>query len=170
MICPFSMNKKSFLPNILFVIFLQIFAVSCNEYKRETALEEHILDDDKEELHPVDILLAACLEDTNHFTTMGMTQCNIDAYDRWEQRMDSISKVLHEVLPVHIRNLFDESQQRWRDYFEAQHAFSDTLFNQSEGTMYIPIRGHYQVKVLRERVLMLEAFLKEAEMLGVEAD
>jgi hypothetical protein len=101
---------------------------------------------------------------------MGMTQCNIDAYDRWEHRMDSISKVLHEVLPVHIRNLFDESQHKWQAYVEAQHEFSGELFSQSDGTMYIPIRVHYQVKVLRDRVLLLEALLKESEMLGVEAD
>lgn len=164
------MSKKSFLPNILFVSLLQILAVSCNDYKREAVLEEHILDDQKEELYPIDILLAACLADTNNFTTMGMTQCSIDAYDRWEYRMDSISKVLHEVLPIDIRYLFDESQQRWKDYFEAQEDFSGDLFNLSEGTMHIPIRVHYQVKVLRERVLLLEAFLKEAEMLGVEAD
>jgi hypothetical protein len=164
------MSKKSFLPNILFVSLLQILAVSCNDYKREAVLEEHIINEEKEELHPIDILLAACLEDTHNFTTFGMTQCNIDAYDRWEHRMDSISEILHEVLPVHIRYLFDESQQRWKDYFEAQHAFSDALFNLSEGTMYIPIRVHYQVEVLRERVLLLEAFLKEAEMLGREAD
>jgi hypothetical protein len=170
MIYPFSMSKKSFLPNILFVSLLQILAVSCNDYKREAVLEEHIHKEEKEALHPIDILLAACLEDTHNFTTFGMTQCNIDAYDRWEHRMDSISKVLHEVLPVHIRNLFDDSQQRWIGYIEAQHVFSGDLFSQNEGTMYIPIRVHYQVKVLRERVLLLEAFLKEAEMLGMEAD
>ena len=170
MIYPFSMSKKSFLPNILFVSLLQILAVSCNDYQREAVLEEHKLDNEKEALHPIDILLAACLEDTNHFTTMGMTQCNIDAYHRWEHRMDSISKALHEVLPVHIRYLFNESQQRWSEYVEKQEDFSDALFNLSDGTMYIPIRVHYQVKVLRERVLLLEALLKESEMLGAEAD
>lgn len=170
MTCPFSMNKKSFLSNILFVSLWLILAVSCNDYQREAMLEEHKLDNEKEALHPIDILLAACLEDTNNFTTMGMTQCNIDAYDRWEHRMDSISKVLHEILPVHIRYLFDESQQRWSEYVEKQEDFSDALFNLSDGTMYIPIRVHYQVKVLRERVLLLEALLKESEMLGAEAD
>ncbi|GGE15685.1 lysozyme inhibitor LprI family protein [Psychroflexus salis] len=117
-----------------------------------------------EEAHPIDDFLEACLQDTSNFTTMGMTQCNIDAYDRWEHRMDSISEVLHEVLPVHIRHLFDDSQQRWKEYFEAQNNFSDELFSQNKGTMYIPICAHYKVEVLRERTLLFESLLKEAEM------
>ena len=120
------------------------------------------------EEHPIDSFLEACLQDTSNFTTMGMTQWHIEAYERWEHRMDSISVVLHELLPAHIIYSFDESQQSWRDYFDAQNDFSDALFSQSEGTMYIPIRLNNQVEILRERTLLLEAFLKEAEMLYKE--
>jgi hypothetical protein len=97
-----------------------------------------------------------------------MTQCTIEAYERWEYRMDSVSEALNNVLPIHIRYQFDESQQRWEEYFETQNDFSNALFSQSEGTMYIPIRVHNQVAVLRERTLLLEAFLKEAEMFHKE--
>ena len=120
------------------------------------------------EKHTIDAFLEACLQDTSNFTTLGMTQCHIEAYERWEHRMDSVSEALNGMLPENIRYQFEESQQRWDAYFEAQNDFSDALFSQSEGTMYIPIRLNNQVKILRERTLLLEAFLKEAEMLYKE--
>jgi hypothetical protein len=82
--------------------------------------------------------------------------------------MDSVSEALNGMLPENIRYQFEESQQRWDAYFEAQNDFSDALFSQSEGTMYITIRVHNQLEILRERTLLLEAFLKEAEMLYKE--
>ena len=141
---------------------------SCKEAIQRTALEEVSSSRELGEKHAIDAFLEACLQDTSNFTTLGMTQCDIEAYERWEHRMDSVSEALHNMLPIHIRYQFDESQQRWEEYFEAQNDFSDALFSQSEGTMYITIRVHNQLEILRERTLLLESFLKEAEMFQKE--
>jgi hypothetical protein len=152
----------------LWTIIVVLVIVSCKESKQTEELESLLSTQASEEKHLIDVFLEACLQDSSNFTTMGMTQCHIEAYERWEHRMDSISVVLHELLLEPIRYSFDESQQRWREYFEAQNDFSDALYSQSEGTMYIPIRVHNQVEILRERTLLLESFLKEAEMLPKE--
>ena len=56
--------------------------------------------------------MRACLADTNNYTTMGMTQYTVDAYERWEQQLDSISVRFRKILLEHIRHDFERSQQK----------------------------------------------------------
>jgi hypothetical protein len=158
--CHFNALKQ------LLYIFGMLTLFSC---QHEIEVTDPVLDDTEEqqieEKHPIDLFLTACLADTNNYTTMGMTQCTVDAYELWEQRLDSISGRLRQIIPAHIRADFERSQRKWEEYAEAQQDFSDELFSQMNGTMYIPIRVNNHLEVLRERVLLLEAFLREAEML-----
>jgi hypothetical protein len=162
------MDMQGILGFKIWPIIAVLVIVSCKESKQTEELDALLTPQTSEEKHLIDVFLEACLQNTSNFTTMGMTQCTIEAYERWDYRMDSVSEALHNVLPIHIRYHFDESQQKWREYFDAQNDFSDALFSQSEGTMYIPIRVNNQVEILRERALLLEAFLKEAEILRKE--
>lgn len=147
-------------------IFGLLTLFSCQHEIEDTGpvLDQSEVQETDEE-HPIDLFLTACLADTNNYTTMGMTQCTVDAHELWENRLDSISGRLRQILPVNIRADFERSQRKWEEYAEAQHDFSNELFSQSNGTMYIPIRVNNHLEVLRERVLLLEAFLREAEML-----
>jgi hypothetical protein len=79
--------------------------------------------------------------------------------------LDSISGRFLQILPVNFRVDFDHSQRKCEEYADAQQDFSNEPFSHSNGTMYIPIRVNNHLEVLRERVLLLEAFLKEAEMM-----
>lgn len=165
MIFPFNLTKQCL--HIAGLIFFGVLTLcSCQPEIEETnPVFDSIEVKEIEEKHPIDLFLTACLDDTNNYTTMGMTQCTVDTYELWEKRLDSISNHLRLILPDYMLGTFERSQRNWEEYAEAQADFSDELFSHSSGTMYIPIRVHNHLEVLRERVLLLEAFLKEAEML-----
>lgn len=151
------------------IFFSVLTLLSCqHEIEVTDSFMDQFEEQETEVIHPIDLFLTGCLEDTNNYTTMGMTQCTIDAFEQWEKQLDSVSARLREILPIEILELFERSQTSWDAYFEAQSAFSDELYSQTTGTMYIPIRVDNHLELLRERVLMLEDFLNEAETLNTE--
>jgi len=153
----------------LIVSFLLIAVAACSPDKDEIIWTVDSPDEIVEDKHPIDVYLDSCLQNPENYTTQGMNQCTMDAFERWESQMDTVIMQLIQVLPTHILNDFERSQQKWEVYYEAQADFSDELFSQSNGTMYSTIRIHNHLELIRERVLLLESFLKEAEMV-VEVD
>jgi hypothetical protein len=148
----------------LILSFLLIIIVACSHHKDEVICTVERADEIKEDKHPIDVYMDSCLQNPENYTTHGMNQCSLVAFEKWERQLDSVVNELRQVLPMHILNEFDRSQQKWEAYYEAQVDFSDELFSQSNGTMYSTIRIHNHLELIRERVLLLESFLKEAKM------
>lgn len=151
---------------VIGVLFIFILSACTNSHEENVAVTKEKVDEHTDVKHSIDTFLDNCLADTMNFTTMGMTQCAVKASEQWGEALHGLVKQLNEILPETIRGEFDASQRNWETYFNAQIEFSNTLFSQSNGTMYSTIRVHNNMTVLRERVLLLEAFLKEAEMLS----
>jgi len=120
--------------------------------------------------HQIDISLDTCLNGPYSSNTMGITNCLEVAYKNWQNRMDSISNRLIQISSPEIVNSFKTSQEKWEGYFKSQINFSNKLFENSEGTMYISLAVKNIVTILKRRVLLLEAHLREAEFQELGSD
>ena len=167
MIYRFNIALISFKPLLVFswtVIVLMACSSPALESIQESEMEPPLVTS----VHVVDAFLDNCLSDSTNYTTQGMTQCTYDAIEKWESHLDSVVMRLNEVLSGELKILFTASQTAWEIYRDEQFEFSNALFSQSSGTMYIPIRASKLLDVIRERALVLSSYLREAEMYAAE--
>jgi hypothetical protein len=150
---------------ISILLFLSLNACINSNLDGELVLEESECQNQWKK-HTIDQFLDDCLSNSMNYTTVGMTQCTAEAYEKWKSEMDRLIQGLQEALPQHIQSSFEDSQSMWETYFQAQTEFSNLLFSQSNGSMYATIRVNNNLTVLKERVLLLDVFLKEAQMLS----
>jgi hypothetical protein len=106
--------------------------------------------------HPIDQLHEVCLNDPDYAITQGIVACHFAALERWQLRMNQLTKEISEELPDSLAIEFQRSQTAWQNYqVQELHFFAD-YYADSTGTMYFPKRVAVELELIRERVLWLE--------------
>lgn len=107
--------------------------------------------------HPIDKALAACTEKEPH--TAGMVKCNEDAHKKWNQELNKNYQTLMRRLKPAGKQLLKSSQLSWITYRNNEFSLIDDVYDELQGTMYIPMRYEEKMQIVRQRALALSAHL-----------
>lgn len=114
---------------------------------------------------PIDQRLDSCLDQTENFTTVGMSGCVGTAMREWETEMDSAYAALMAALSPEGRAALDKSQQAWANFREAAHEqIGQFNYDELQGTMYHVVAAMRLKTMLKQRAEELRnmlALLKE---------
>ncbi len=113
--------------------------------------------------HRIDVEHEKCLSLAENQSTHGMIHCANEAYGRWDRELNVVYKKLMNALDAGGREKLKRSQVAWLQYRDLEFAHIDAVHKNLEGTMYQPIRVNNRVRIVRDRVLELSAYL---ELLG----
>jgi len=107
----------------------------------------------------IDVELTECLDIEKNYTTSGMTQCIIDTTTRWDERLNKSYQALVKTLSIEQKKILINTQKLWIAYRDKEIEFSHQLYNDIQGTMWIPISAETKLNLTRHRTLELESYL-----------
>ena len=96
-----------------------------------------------------------CMKNAN-YTTTGMTNCVNDSTKRWNKKIDNSIISLKKVLSSDDYRLLENSQQKWKEYKEAQWAFLENFYSQKDGTIYSNILSADKSEIVKHRAQELD--------------
>ena len=112
---------------------------------------------DKE--HPIDIELQNCLDSSENYTTKGMTDCVIRATEKWDKELNKNYQELLKLLTVEQKEKLKISQIKWIEFRDKELEFSNQLYNDMGGTMWIPIAAETKLEITKKRALELSVYI-----------
>ena len=111
--------------------------------------------------HPIDVALDACMEKDP--ATAGMLRCTDLAYRKWDQELNKNYRTLMNTLKPAGKPLLRSTQLSWIAYRDKEFKLIDLIFDDVQGTMYIPLRLDTKLQIVKQRALALAAHI---DMLG----
>lgn len=110
--------------------------------------------------HPIEQRLDSCLDQTENFTTAGMSGCVGIAMRQWETEMDSAYAGLMAALSPDGRLALVKSQQAWANFREAAHEqIGQFNYDELQGTMYRVVAAMQLKTMLKQRAEELQNML-----------
>ncbi|MDO7172767.1 lysozyme inhibitor LprI family protein [Mariniflexile sp. AS56] len=107
----------------------------------------------------IDLELKNCLESEKNYTTSAMTQCVIDATKNWDERLNETYQTLLKKLSSEQKKILVNAQKSWIAFRDNELAFSNKLYHDMQGTMWIPIHAETRLNLTRQRTLEIESYL-----------
>jgi uncharacterized protein YecT (DUF1311 family) len=111
-----------------------------------------------EEKHPIDREYDECME--KHSSTAGMVECTDKAYKKWDAELNRAYGELLKKLPAKKAAILKQSQRDWLIYRDANFRLIDAIYDELQGTMYIPMRLYAKLRIVRERALLLSGYVE----------
>jgi uncharacterized protein YecT (DUF1311 family) len=112
--------------------------------------------DSKTKDHPIDLKCKQCLEADSSKTTAGMIKCEIVAAQEWDQELNKYYKLLLSVLNPDEKEKIKSSQVQWLKYRDNENTFSQTLYNNMQGTMWRVANASRRTEIIKQRALELK--------------
>jgi uncharacterized protein YecT (DUF1311 family) len=120
---------------------------------------------DEEKKHPIDAKVEALMDNANSTADM------IGAADKgtklWDAELNRCYGELKKKLKPGSFAALQNAQRQWLAYRDAQFKALDEFYGQFDGTMYLPMRAHAGMIVIRTRAMelydMLETFKEHGE-------
>ena len=137
---------KNLIRYSLFFVSLLLPAIVCAQETRK---------------HPIDRALEICTE--KNPTTGGMVTCNDVAYKQWDQELNKTYRTLMSKLKPAGKPLLRSAQLSWIRYRDNEFKLIDSIYDNIQGTMYIPMRIEEKMQIVKERALALAS---RVDMLG----
>jgi uncharacterized protein YecT (DUF1311 family) len=107
--------------------------------------------------HPIDKALELCIEKDP--STAGMVGCTDVAYKKWDQELNKNYQSLMSKLKPSGKQLLKQSQLSWITFRDNEFRLIDSLYDDLQGTMYIPMRYDEKMELVKRRALTLAAHL-----------
>ena len=111
--------------------------------------------------HPIDAALDICMEKDP--ATAGMVRCTDVAFKKWDQEMNKNYRRLMSTLKPAGKRLLRSAQLSWIAYRDNEFKLIDSIFDDIQGTMYIPMRIDSKLQIVKQRAL---ALVSHVDMLG----
>lgn len=111
-----------------------------------------------EEQHPIDIALQKCHDNTDNQTTHGMISCEETAAAQWDKELNNYYSKLGKILSADEKANLKASQLKWIEYRDKEFAFSDLMYGNLEGTMWLPMAAARRCNIVRARALELKHY------------
>ena len=108
--------------------------------------------------------LDRCLNDPDHGSTSGQTECEATATDDYDHRMNAAYATLMHKLPREAAQQLRLSQRAWLAFRDAEAKARDALYETRQGTMYVPMQAADATNVIRDRALLLEGYVRVMEI------
>jgi len=112
--------------------------------------------------NPIDKSLEACME--KDMSTAGMVKCLNEAYDKYDNELNRLYKILMKGLDEESAKELKSAQIEWIAFRDKEFKLIDAIYSKLEGTMYIPMRVSDRIEIVKKRVLDFEAY---ADLVGV---
>ena len=107
----------------------------------------------------IDQELQNCLNSSENYTTKGMTDCVIKATVKWDTKLHKTYKDLLELLTLEQKERLKVAQREWIEYRNREIEFSHQVYNDMEGTMWIPVAAEKKLDLTRQRTFELENYI-----------
>lgn len=114
--------------------------------------------------HAIDKALEACTEKDP--SNGGVITCTETAYKKWDQELNKNYQTLMRRSKPAGKQLLKSPQLSWITYRNNEFRLIDNIYDELQGTMYIPMRYEEKMQILRQRALALSAhvdILNESE-------
>jgi uncharacterized protein YecT (DUF1311 family) len=108
------------------------------------------------EKHPIDLVLAACLEKNG--STTGMVECYGEAESRWDQELNRAYRALLAPLDEQSKKKVQEAQRAWLGFRDGQLSAISSVYGARAGTMWRIVAARQSMEVVREQALRLASF------------
>ncbi len=109
--------------------------------------------------HPIDIGLQNCLDSSENYTTKGMTDCVVRATEKWDEELNRSYQKLLTLLTIEQKEKLKIAQRDWVEYRDKEIEFSNQLYYDMQGTMWIPVAAQRKLELTRERTIKLESYI-----------
>lgn len=110
----------------------------------------------------IDARLEECMNEDP--STAGMVQCLQEAFNRWDEELNSVYKKLLNKLDPETKSLLKETELNWIKFKDSELKFIDKIYSMKEGTMYVPLNLENKVQIIRKRTLELKGYLDLLEI------
>jgi len=107
--------------------------------------------------HPIDKAYDACTE--KNPTTGGLVECAEIAYKKWDLELNKNYRALLRKLKPADKQVLITSQRTWIAFRDNEFKLIDTLYDQLQGTMYIPMRYDERMQIVKRRAQALSDHL-----------
>ena len=115
---------------------------------------------------PTAAALESCLDLPAQASTAGQTDCESQATQSYDRRMNFAYRALLKILPAASAQRLRVAQRSWLSFRTADRAARFALFESRQGTMYVPMHAHAETEVVRDRALQLESYLRVMRIEG----
>ena len=108
--------------------------------------------------HPIDLKCKQCLAADSSHTTLGMIKCEIAAAQDWDLELNKYYKLLMNILSPDEKDKLKSSQVQWLKYRDSEKLFSQTLYNNMQGTMWRIVSASRWTEIIKKRALELQDY------------
>tara|TARA_B110000093_G_C12769228_1_gene325853 strand:+ start:26 stop:613 length:588 start_codon:yes stop_codon:yes gene_type:complete len=112
---------------------------------------------DKEQ--QIDTELQNCLDTGENYTTKGMTDCVVQATEKWDLELNKNYQKLLNILTAEQKEKLKLTQREWVEYRDKEIEFSNQLYYDMQGTMWIPIAAETKLDLTRKRTVEPENYI-----------
>ncbi len=109
--------------------------------------------------HPIDIELQNCLDSSENYTTKGMTDCVVRATKKWDEELNKKYQELLHLLPSEQKEKLKIAQRQWIEYRNKEIEFSNQIYSEMQGTMWIPVFAQTKLELTKQRALVIEGYI-----------
>ena len=109
--------------------------------------------------YQIDKELQACLDSSENYTTKGMTDCVSMATQKWDVKLNKAYKELLDLLTAEQKEKLKIAQRQWIEYRDKEIEFSNQLYYDMQGTMWIPVAAQTKLDLTRKRTIELETYI-----------
>ena len=106
-----------------------------------------------EKVYDIDSELSQCMDENP--STSGMLNCVSDAYKKWDIELNRNYKLLRQILGEEDKTVLMASQKAWLSYRDTEFKTIHAIFQNKNGTMYIPMAAHSRVEIIKKRAIEL---------------
>ena len=92
-----------------------------------------------------------------------MVRCNDIAHKQWDRELNKNYQTLMRELKPAGKPLLRSAQLNWIKYRDNEFKLIDSIYDDIQGTMYIPMRIEEKMQIVKERALALAS---RVDMLG----
>lgn len=119
----------------------------------------HLAFGQTEKEHPIDLELQNCLDSSENYTTKGITDCVVRAAEKWDEELNKKYQELLTLLTVEQTDKLKIAQRKWVEYRNKEIVFSNQLYYDMQGTMWIPVATQIKLDLTRKRTIELESYI-----------
>ena len=112
-----------------------------------------------ERTHKIDNELQNCLDSSENYTTKGMTDCVSMATEKWDAELIIKYNQLIDLLTAEQKEKLKIAQREWIEYRDKEIDFSNQLYYDMQGTMWIPVAAQTKLQLTRQRTFELEGYI-----------
>lgn len=109
--------------------------------------------------YQIDKELKECLNSAVNYSTKGMTDCVSLATKKWDTELNLKYKQLLDLLTTEQKEKLKIAQREWIEYRDKEIEFSNQLYSDMQGTMWIPVAAQTKLDLTRKRAIEIESYI-----------